>query len=286
MAARSYLFVPGDSEKKLAKGLAGDADALFVDLEDSVAPSNKAAARELAAQFIGANAEGRERLWVRVNALSTGLTDLDLDAVVAAWPAGILLPKCDGIADVETLALKLSALEARRGLVDGAIRIIGIVTENASSVLNLHTFRRGHPRLAGLMWGPEDLAADLGSASNRDPDGRYAEPFLLAKNLCLLAAKASGCDAIDTVFTDIRNLAKLEEETLAAKRLGFEAKAAIHPDQVPVINRIYTPTEDELVWARKIVAAFEAQPDVGVLRIDDRMIDRPHLKQANRLLGK
>lgn len=284
--ARSYLFVPGDSEKKLAKGLGGDADALIIDLEDSVAPSNKAAARALTAQFIGANAPARTRFWVRVNALSTGLTDADLDAVVAAWPAGIMLPKCDGIADVETLAQKLSALEARRGLIDGVIRIIGIVTENASSVLNLPTFRRGHPRLAGVMWGPEDLAADLGAASNRGPGGRYAEPFLLAKSLCLLAAKASGCDAIDTVFTDIRNLGKLEAETAAAKRLGFDAKAAIHPDQVPVINRIYTPTDDELAWARKIVAAFEAQPDVGVLRIDDRMIDRPHLTQAQRLLGK
>jgi citrate lyase subunit beta/citryl-CoA lyase len=283
---RSYLFVPGDSERKLAKGLAGDADALILDLEDSVAPANKEAARTVTAQCVAAQGDARARCWVRVNALTTGLTEADLDAVIAARPAGIFLPKCDGLADVATLADMLARSEAKHGVAPGATRIIGIVTETASAVLNLSSFRGTHPRLAGVMWGAEDLAADLGAASNRDPDGCYAEPFRLARSLTLLAAKAAGVEAIDTVFTDIRDLAKLEAETVAAKRLGFESKAAIHPDQVPVINRVYTPTDDELAWARKVVAAFEANPTAGVLRVEDKMLDRPHLVQARRLLSR
>lgn len=283
---RSYLFVPGDSERKLAKGISGDADALILDLEDSVAPANKEAARAITTQCIATQGDRRARCWVRVNALGTGSTDADLAAVMAARPTGIFLPKCDGLSDVATVADMLSPHEAKHGVEPGATRIIGIVTETASAVLNLPSFRGTHPRLAGIMWGPEDLAADLGAASNRDLDGRYAEPFRLARSLTLLAAKAAGVEAIDTVFTDIRDLSKLEAETLAAKRLGFEAKAAIHPDQVPIINRVYTPTDDELAWARKVIAAFEANPAAGVLRVDDRMLDRPHLVQAERLLAR
>ena len=282
---RSYLFVPGDSEKKLARGLAGDADALIIDLEDAVAPSNKDAGRQTTAQFLAGQPDARARLWVRVNAFATGLTRVDLEAVLPHRPAGIVLPKCDGIDDVERLHQLLTTLEREHGLTEGALRIQGIVTETASSVLNLPSLRVGHPRLSGMMWGGEDLAADLGAAGNREASGAFAEPFRLARSLCLLAAKAAGVEAIDTVFTDIRDLAKLEAETAAARALGFDAKAAIHPDQVTVINRVYTPAAAELDWARKVIAAFAAQPDAGVVRLDDKMLDQPHLKHARRLVG-
>jgi citrate lyase subunit beta/citryl-CoA lyase len=282
---RSYLFVPGDSEKKLAKGLAGDADALIIDLEDAVAPSNKDAGRQLTAHFLTSQPGARARLWVRVNAFSTRLTEADLAAVVAQRPAGMVLPKCDGIEHVNALALLLSELEARHGLAEGVIRIIGIVTETAASVLNTPSLRAGHPRLTGMMWGAEDLAADLGAAGNRDATGAFAEPFRVARSLCLFAAKAAGVEAIDTVFTDIRDLAKLEAETAAVRAMGFDAKAAIHPDQVPIINRVFTASEEEQAWARRVLAAFEAQPGAGVVRLDDKMVDQPHLKHARRLLG-
>jgi citrate lyase subunit beta / citryl-CoA lyase len=281
---RSYLFVPGDSERKLTKGLTGDADALILDLEDAVAPSNKDAGRQLTARFLAGQAHARARLWVRVNALSTGLIDADLAAVVTGQPAGIILPKCDGIEHVARLAHLLTALEVQHRLPDGAMRIIGIVTETAASVLNIPSLRAGHPRLSGMMWGAEDLAADLGAAGNRDAAGAFAEPFRVARSLCLLAAKAAGVEAIDTVFTDIRDLAKLEAETAAARAMGFDSKAAIHPDQVAIINRVYTPADAELAWARRVVAAFDAQPGVGVVRLDDQMVDQPHLKHARRLL--
>lgn len=283
---RSYLFVPGDSERKLAKGMAGAADALIIDLEDAVAPSSKDAGRRLTAQFLASQPGARARLWVRVNDFSTGLTDADLAAVIAQRPTGIVLPKCDGIEHVERLGRLLTALEARHQLPEGAIRIIGIVTETAASVLNTPSLRAGHPRLAGMMWGAEDLAADLGAVGNRDTTGAFAEPFRLARSLCLLAAKAAGVEAIDTVFTDIRDLAKLAAETAAGRAMGFDARAAIHPDQVAIINRVYTPGDEELAWARRVVATFDAQPGAGVVRLDDKMVDQPHLKHARRLLGQ
>lgn len=281
---RSYLFVPGDSGKKLAKGLAGDADALIIDLEDAVAPSNKEAGRQLTAQFLSQQWNARARLWVRVNAFATGMVEADLAAVATGRPAGIVLPKCDGIEHVTRLAHQLDALERQQQLPAGSLRIIGIATETAASVLNLPSLRAGHPRLAGLMWGGEDLAADLGSAGNRDASGEFTDPFRMARSLCLMAAKAAGVEAIDTVFTDIRNLSKLELETAAARAMGFDGKAAIHPDQIAIINRVYTPGVEELAWAKRVVAAFDAQPGVGVVRLDDQMVDQPHLKHARRLL--
>lgn len=282
---RSYLFVPGDSEKKLAKGIAGDADALIIDLEDAVAPSNKDAGREMTAQFVRANAARRPKLWVRVNAFVTGLTERDLADVVPGQPAGVVLPKCDGIEDVERVDALLSNLEARHGLPTRSIRLMGIVTETASAVLNLPSLRKGHPRLASMMWGGEDLATDLGASGNREPAGAFMEPFRVARSLCLLAARAAGVDAIDTVYTDIRNLDGLERETIAGRAMGFDSRAAIHPDQVPVINKVFTPSESEIAWARKIIAAFDANPGAGVVRLDDKMVDQPHLKHARKLLG-
>ena len=284
---RSYLFVPGDSERKLAKSLTGSADALILDLEDAVAPSNKDAGREMTSNFVrAAPADTRSKLWVRVNAFSTGLTERDIGAIVPARPAGIVLPKCDGIEDVERVDVLLSSLETKSGLGARSIRLMGIVTETASSVLNLPSLRRGHPRLASMMWGAEDLATDLGASGNRESGGvTFMEPFRVARSLCLMAAKAAGVDAIDTVYTDIRNLAGLEDETRAGRGMGFNARAAIHPDQVAVINAVYTPSADEMAWARRIIAAFDANPGAGVVRLDDKMVDQPHLKHARRLLG-
>ena len=282
---RSYLFVPGDSERKLAKSLTGPADALILDLEDAVAPSNKDAGREMTAQFVRARSEVRSKLWVRVNAFATGLTELDLNAIAPAQPAGVVLPKCDGIEDVERTDMLLSRLEAKHGLPARSIRLMGIVTETTSAVLNLASLRKGHQRLASMMWGGEDLATDLGASGNRRPDGVFMDPFRVARSLCLMAAKAAGVDAIDTVYTDIRNVEGLEQETIAGRAMGFDAKAAIHPDQVPVINKVFTPSDDEIAHARKIVAAFEANPGAGVVRLDDRMVDQPHLKHARKLLG-
>ena len=282
---RSYLFVPGDSERKLAKGLTNPADALIIDLEDAVAPSNKDAGRQMTAQFLRDQSTARTKLWVRVNAFVTGLTERDLADIVPNQPAGIVLPKCDGIEDVERVDALISALESKHGLAARSIKLMGIVTETASSVLNLPSLRKGHPRLASMMWGGEDLATDLGASGNREPAGAFMEPFRIARSLCLLAAKAAGADAIDTVYTDIRNLEGFEQETIAGRAMGFDARAAIHPDQVAVINKVYTPSETEVAWARRIIEAFAAAPGAGVVRMDDKMIDQPHLKHARRILG-
>ena len=179
----------------------------------------------------------------------------------------------------------MSMIEAWHRIPPRSVRVMGIVTETASAVLNLPSLRKGHPRLASMMWGGEDLATDLGASTNRDATGAFAEPFRMARSLCLLAAKAAGVEAIDTVYTDIRNLEGLERETAAARAMGFDSRAAIHPDQVAVINKVFTASEDELAWARRIVEAFAAQPGTGVVRIDDKMIDQPHLKHARRILG-
>lgn len=283
---RSYLFVPGDSERKLAKGLTNPADALIIDLEDAVAPSNKDAGRQMTAQFLRDRPHARSKLWVRVNAFVTGLTERDLADIVPRQPAGIVLPKCDGIEDVERVDALISVLETKHGLHPRSIKVMGIVTETASSVLNLPSLRKGHPRLASVMWGGEDLATDIGASGNREPGGVFMEPFRIARSLCLLAAKAAGVDAIDTVYTDIRNLEGLEQETIAGRAMGFDARAAIHPDQVAVINKVFTPSAAEIAWASRIIEAFDAAPGAGVVRLDDKMIDRPHLTHARKVLGE
>jgi citrate lyase subunit beta/citryl-CoA lyase len=285
---RSLLFIPGDSPRKLEKGLSSGADALIVDLEDSVALSAKEEARRVTAGFLReATAQSaRPRLIVRVNGLATGLTEADLDGVMAAGPDAVMLPKTVGGPDVAHLGAKLAVREAEFGLADGATRIVAIATENARGVFALGTFAGASHRLSGLTWGGEDLSADIGAETNRREDGSYTEPYRLARALTLLGATAAEVDAIDSVFTNFRDLDGLAAECREARRDGFVAKMAIHPAQVPVINEAFTPSAEAVAWARAVVQAFAEQPEAGVVGIAGEMLDRPHLKRAERLLAR
>ena len=285
---RSALFVPGDSERKMAKGLDSGADCLFVDLEDSVAASRKGFARDAARAFV---ADARQRptrplLYVRVNALDSGLTEADLDGVMAAKPDGILLPKPRGGIDVQHLAAKLAVREADHDISDGATKIICVATETAAAVFGLPTYAGSSRRLVALTWGAEDLSSDLGAETNRLPDGRFAPPYALARTLTLLAAVAAGVQPMDTVYPNFRDDTGFRAECEAARRDGFTAKMAIHPGQVPVINDVFTPPASAIAQARAVVAAFAAQPDAGVVSIEGEMYDRPHLSRALKLLER
>ncbi|MGY2052309.1 HpcH/HpaI aldolase/citrate lyase family protein [Methylobacterium sp. JK268] len=284
---RSLLFVPGDSPRKLDKGLEARADALILDLEDSVALDGKAAARATTAAFLARirALPDRPRLYVRVNALDTGLIDDDLAAVMPAGPDGIVLPKAAGGPDVAALGARLAVHEAEAGLPDGATRILPIATETARAVFALGTLAGSSPRLIGVTWGAEDLSADLGAETNRDESG-WSGPFRLARNLALLAAAAAEVDAIDTINAAFRDLDGLARECGEARRDGFIGKMAIHPAQVPVINAAFTPSEEEIARARAVVAAFARAPGTGVVGLDGQMLDRPHLRRAERLLGR
>ena len=284
---RSLLFVPGDSEKKLEKGFSSQSDAVIVDLEDSVALANKENARHVAAGFLAALPKtARPAVYVRVNDLSSGLTDADLAALVPARPAGIMLPKSTGGADIQQLSAKLRVREAENGLPDGGVSIIAIATETAASLFSGSTYAGTSARLAGLAWGAEDLSAAIGARAARDAQGRYTDVFRLARTVTLLAAASAEAAAIDTVYPDFRDLAGLEEECLEAERDGFTAKMAIHPAQVPVINAAFTPTREAVEQSAAIVAAFQAAGDPGVVGIDGKMYDRPHLRLAERLLAR
>ena len=283
---RSLLFVPGDDERKIAKGLASAADALILDLEDAVAPARKAAARELVAKTLAASG-GAKTLFVRINALDTADALPDLAAVTAARPFGIVLPKCRGGEDVRVLADRLSQLEAKAGVAPGQTRILPIATENGASMFGLGSYGPpAHPRLWGLMWGGEDLAADLGAIGNRDAQGAYTAPYQLARSLCLYAAAAVSLPAIDAVYTDFRDTGGLKAEAEEGLRDGYSGKAAIHPDQVAPINAAFTPSAADVERARRIVAAFEASSATGVASLDGRMLDRPHLRSAQRVLAR
>ena len=282
---RSLLFVPGDDERKLAKGLTSAADALILDLEDSVAPVRKPVARELCSAALRTRA-GSQKLFVRINALNTDDALFDLAAIVAARPDGVVLPKCRGKQDVDLLSHYLLALEVSAGVGRGDISVIAIATESGAAMFGLGSYAQASPRLFGLLWGGEDLATDLGALTNREEDGRYAAPYQLARSLCLYAAADASVPAIDAVFTHFRDTAGLRAEATNALRAGFSAKAAIHPDQVPVINEVFSPSSAEIAHARTIVEAFQEHPEKGVLSIDGRMIDRPHYRNALRLLAR
>lgn len=283
---RSLLFVPGDAPGKIAKALGSGADALILDLEDSVAPGAKAAARAAVREALEAPRAGGPKLLVRVNGLDTGLADADLDGVMPGRPDGIMLPKAVGGESVAHLAAKIAVREAEHDLADGGTAILVIATENAAGVFAARTLPRASHRLRGIAWGGEDLAADLGAETNRTETGAYADPYRLARTMTLLAAAAAEVDAIDTVFTAFRDLDGLAAECRAARRDGFAAKMAIHPAQVPVINEAFTPTPEAIAHARAIVAAFAENPNLGVIGIAGAMIDRPHLRQAERLLAR
>jgi citrate lyase subunit beta/citryl-CoA lyase len=285
---RSFLFVPADGGKKLDKAMASGADAVIVDLEDSIAPERKAHARELAAGFIreAVGQAARPRLLVRVNGLATGLIDDDLDAVVAARPDAIMLPKAEGGAAVIHADAKLAAREAIAGLPDGHVKIVAIATETAQALFHAGTFRGASGRLDGLTWGAEDLSAELGAEANRDADGRFLDPYRLARVLCLAGAANAEIQPIDTVYVDFRNDAGLRRECEEARRDGFSGKMAIHPAQVAVINDVFTPKPEAIARARAIVAAFAAAPGAGTVGIGGVMYDRPHLARARQVLAR
>lgn len=278
---RSFLFVPGDSRKKFDKARAGEADALIIDLEDSVALSAKDEARGIVADMLDAPREG-PKLFVRVNALDTGLTLTDLAAVMPHRPDGIALPKCEGPDDLRKVAHYLAAFEAALGL--GPTRILAIVTETAASMFTMGQYAGVDERLWGMMWGAEDLAASLGARENGAKQG-YHEPFRLARNLCLAGAAAAGVVPVDTICAVLDDLSIVEREAAEARRDGFAAKAVIHPKHVAPVNAAFTPTEEELAWARKVLAAFAENPSAGVVRIDGQMIDKPHERAARKIMA-
>ncbi|MEW5423866.1 CoA ester lyase [Amorphus sp. 3PC139-8] len=285
---RSLLFVPGDSHRKMDKALISGADVLILDLEDSVAASAKDAARRSVADFLSAIVaeRARPRLVVRVNAYDTGLTDADLDAVMAARPDGVMLPKAGGGPDVTRLDAKLAVREAEHDLADGATEILVVATETAGALFQLDSYRDASSRLRGLAWGGEDLSADLGATSTRADDGSFTDPIRMARSLCLAGAVHAGAAPIDAVYTNFRDLDGLVAEARDAARDGFTAKMAIHPAQVPAINAAFTPSSEAIEAARRIVAAFAANPDAGVVGIDGEMVDRPHLRRAERILER
>ena len=283
---RSLLFVPADGGSKLDKAFASGADAMIIDLEDSIAPDRKAQARESAAAFLknAASTAKRPRLLVRVNAISTGLIDADLDAVIPARPDAILLPKAEGAASVIHADAKLSAREAIAGIDEGHIKILAQAIETAAGIFVAGTFNGVSARLIGMTWGPEDLSAELGAETNRNKDGRLTEPYQLARSLCLFGAAAARTVAIETIYADFRNLDGLRRDTEEARRDGFAGRLAIHPAQVAVINEVFTPTAEALAKARANIAAFAAASGAGAVAIDGVMYDRPHLLHAEQVL--
>ncbi len=280
---RSMLFVPADSERKLARGLDSGADALILDLEDSVAAANRPTARRLARAFLDAHASEQILRYVRINPLASGLALDDLAATIAGAPDGILLPKCVP-EDLRTVDHYLSAFETAAGLPVGKTRVVAIATETPAAVFALGGYAGVSKRLEAITWGAEDLAACLGG-NNRTLSGDYDGPYRLARSLCLLAAAAAGVVAIDTIYTDFRDEAGLKAECAAARRSGFAAKMAIHPAQLAAINEAFSVSAAEREWAERVVVAFAANPDAGTLALDGKMIDKPHLVLARRLLG-
>jgi citrate lyase subunit beta/citryl-CoA lyase len=280
---RSLLFVPADSERKLSRGPQSGADALILDLEDSVVPANRPIGRRQSREFLASTGSVGFRRYVRINPLSSGVALDDLAAVVPGKPDGILVPKCVP-EDLRTVDHYLSAFEAASGMPSGTVRVIAIATETPAAMFALGGYAGVSPRLEAITWGAEDLAACLGG-NNRRSDGTYDDVYRLARSLCLLGAAAAGVMPIDTIYTDFNDVAGLAAECTAARRSGFAAKIAIHPAQIPVINDAFSATEEELAWARKVVAIFAENPNAGTIGLDGRMIDKPHLTLARRLLG-
>lgn len=285
---RSWLFVPGDSERKLEKGKENAADALILDLEDAVSNERQTIAREMVCAYLKANPERtRQQLWVRINPLETPLALPDLAAVLPGIPNGICLPKVYSAAEVNQLGHYLSALEVREGLPLGSTKILCVATETAASLLTFHTYlEKITPRLVAMTWGGEDLSAALGASDNRNPTtGDYEDPYVLAKSLCLSTARAIDVQPIGGVFVNFRQLEQLEQDCLYDRRAGFIGKIAIHPAQSEVINRAFTPSDEEIAYAQQVVDVFEQNPGLGAVGLEGKMLDMPHLKQARNLLA-
>lgn len=281
MILRSLLFVPADSEKKLAKAESSHADALILDLEDSVTTENRPRARQLVREFL--TEKHTQAMWVRVNPVGTADYRADLAAVVPAAPAGLVIPKPDGPAALHALDKDIAAFEAAHGVAHGAIKAIPVASETPAAVLNLMEYRNPPPRLAALSWGAEDLSAALGASTNRDEHGEFLLTYKIVRSLVLIAAKAAGAEAIETLHADFRDDAGLARTARAAQREGFTGMLAIHPAQVEIINAAFTPSHDDIEHAKKVVAAFAH--GVGVASLDGKMLDRPHLTQAEHVLA-
>ena len=285
MTLRSLLFVPGDSEKKMLKSQGSPADAVILDLEDAVTHERLPAARSLVREYLLSRRDrSAQQLWVRINPLSTPRALPDLAAIVAGAPDGIMLPKAESAADCNLLDHYLTALEHREGLVPGAIRLLPVAPETPRAVLTLDNWSGATARLLGLTWGGEDIAAAIGATTNRLPDGEYDFTYRMARSLCLVAAHAAGLEAIDTLTLNFRDPEGLRRDVERARREGFTGKIAIHPDQVAIINEGFTPAAADIAHAERVVAAFAAG-SAGVVQLDGRMLDRPHLTQAERILA-
>lgn len=283
IAARSWLFAPGDSEKKMTKAMEGEADIVLIDLEDAVAPDSKAAARPMVHDFIAANPEQRGRLWVRINPLDGPHTLDDLVAIMPARPGGIMLPKVYGRQDVETLDRYLEALEVANGIEQGSTPVIVLITETAEAMFHTGDYK-GAPRVVALTWGAEDLADSIGASSNKNADGSYSFTYELARSLTVLGAATAGVTAIETISADFKDLDALKARAEKVRRDGYRGMMAIHPAQIPVINEAFTPTEAEIAEAQEIVDIFAANPGVGAIGWKGGMLDRPYLARAERLL--
>jgi citrate lyase subunit beta/citryl-CoA lyase len=278
---RSFLFVPGDSEKKLAKAQSSPADALILDLEDSVAAENRPKARGLVREYL--KQKTVQALWVRVNPVGTSDYRADIEAIVAGAPAGVMIPKPDSPQALRTVDSDVSVLEVNSGVTERSIRVLPVATETPTAVTTLMEYRDPPPRLWGLTWGAEDLSAAVGAATNRDDSGEFLLTYKIVRSLCLIAAKAAGVEAIETLHADFRDQAGLARAARNAQREGFSGMMAIHPDQVATINDAFTPSAADVVYSRRVVAAFAG--GVGVASLDGKMLDQPHLKQARHVIA-
>jgi citrate lyase subunit beta/citryl-CoA lyase len=285
MTLKSLLFVPGDSEKKLAKAANTGADALLLDLEDAVSQDRLPAARGLVLDYLKSHDRSSQQVWVRINPLNTPLSLPDLVAVMPGKPDGIVLPKPLNASDVLQLDHFLSALEQREGIKAGHTRILPVATEVAGALFALNSYAGCSARLAALTWGAEDLATAVGASTNKKDNGEFDDTFVLARSLCLLAAAHAGVQAIDTLSVDFRDADSLQADVQRARRQGFSGKLAIHPDQVAIINAGFTASPEELQHAQRIVDAFAQSGGAGAVQLDGKMVDKPHLTQALRLLS-
>ncbi|MHA1523331.1 MAG: HpcH/HpaI aldolase/citrate lyase family protein [Alphaproteobacteria bacterium] len=284
---RSLLFVPADSERKLAKALASAADAIILDLEDSIVDTNKAKARQMAAELLrGQRPAEAPLVFVRVNSAQSGLMADDIAAIVPARPDGIVQPKCQSGDEARIISRQIATLERANGLEDGAISLLPIATETAASLFAMGTYAGATSRLVGLTWGAEDLSADLGASDVRDDHGDLTGPYALARSLTIFGACAAGVEPIDTIRQDFRDNEALARECAAAARDGFTGKLAIHPGQIAIINAAFTPTPEQIATAENVVAAFAQAPGLGVVALAGTMLDRPHLVRAQALLAR
>jgi citrate lyase subunit beta/citryl-CoA lyase len=280
------MFIPGDSDKKLSKASSLGADALILDLEDSVVDARKATAREMVCEYLKSSTRVNGQLWVRINPLTTAHALRDLTGVIAGRPDGLFLPKAEHARDAELLSTYLDVLEVEHGIAKGSTKILALVTETPAAMLNLSSYTAPvNSRVSAISWGAEDLSSAIGASSNLDSQGHLTPPYVLARSLCLMAAYAAKVQAVDTAFLDIKDDAGLRTSCNEARRDGFLGKIAIHPAQVAVINDAFMPTRLEVEYARKVLDLFASNPDAGTLTLDGKMLDKPHVTQAERVLA-